>query len=459
MKLLLSTLGLLGVAGISLLPIGTNKKDELVKKSDSKPVFTLPAKVTYAEHVAPILNSRCAPCHHPGAVGPFSLVGFENAKKHSATVANAAGERRMPPWKAVHGYGEFKDENRLSDEQIALIKKWTETGTSRGDQKLEPKAPTFSGEWQAGTPDIVLSPSKPFKLDEEGDDVYRNFVFDLGNTEPVYVRGMDVKPSNRKVVHHVIAFLDSSGRSAKFAEKSKDGQEGYTSSGGGIGTTPSGSLGGWAPGVTVAFADKGTAFKIAPGTKIVMQVHYHKSGKEEVDQTKLGLYVSKQAPEKQLEIFWAANPIFRIPPGADNHKVAWSERIPIDSTLYSVMPHMHLLGKSMKAKITLPDGKEIPLVFVDKWDFNWQIVYQLKEPLFVPRGSRLSVEAFYDNSTKNPHNPREVPEAVGWGEQTTDEMALLVAVYASGKPMTMQEQMREKIQDRIQQFLKGGGGK
>jgi hypothetical protein len=120
---------------------------------------------------------------------------------------------------------------------------------------------------------------------------------------------------------------------------------------------------------------------------------------------------------------------------------------------------MHLLGKSMKAKITLPDGKEIPLVFVDKWDFNWQIVYQLKEPLFVPRGSRLSVEAFYDNSTKNPHNPREVPEAVGWGEQTTDEMALLVAVYASGKPMTMQEQMREKIQDRIQQFLKGGGGK
>lgn len=442
----------LGIAGVLMKQTPAPTKVEPAKK------ISVPANVTYAEHVAPILNDKCATCHHPGAVGPFSLLGYENAKKQSENIVSATGDRRMPPWKAVHGYGEFRDENRLTDEQVAILKKWSETGAKRGDAKKEPKQPTFSGEWQAGTPNIVLTPQKAFKLGAEGDDVYRNFVFDLGNKEPVYVTAMDVKPGNRKVVHHVIAFLDESGRSQKLAERNNDGQEGYNSSGGGIGTVPSGALGGWAPGVAVAFAEKGTAYKIAPGTKIVVQVHYHKSGKEEVDQTKLGLYTQKEAPARELDIFWAANPMFRIPAGADNHKVAWSEKVPVDATLYSVMPHMHLLGKSMKAKATLPDGKEIPLVFVDKWDFNWQLVYRLKEPLFLPKGSRLSVEAYYDNSTNNPNNPNETPRAVTWGEQTTDEMALLVAVYSTGTPIKFQDQMKEKVRDRVQQLLKRNGG-
>ena len=180
-----------------------------------------------------------------------------------------------------------------------------------------------------------------------------------------------------------------------------------------------------------------------------MQVHYHKDGKEELDQTKLGLYTTKVKPEKEVDIFWCADPIFKIQPGESNHKVAWKETIPGDATIFSVMPHMHYLGKSMKAKIIKTDGSEIPLVFVDKWDFNWQLIYALKEPLQVKKGWRVEVEAYYDNSDANPY---KTGRTVTWGEQTTDEMALLVIGYVSDQPIDMTAKIRQKVLD----FAMGG---
>ena len=429
----------LAVVGIAF---GANHKTKT-------PKLQIPKNVTYAEHVAPILNSHCTSCHHDGAVAPFSLVGFDASKKQGANIAAATEGKRMPPWKAVHGYGDFKDENRLSESEQAILNKWAATGEKRGDAKKEPKAQVFNSDWDLGKPDIIVSSSKPFKLAAEGDDVYRNFVFDLKNTGPIYVTAMDVKPGNRKVVHHIIGYLDAGGRSVKLAAKNTDGQEGYTSTGGGIGTVPSGSLGGWAPGVTVNRTLPGTAYVIRPGTKLVMQVHYHKDGKEELDQTKLGLYTTKVKPEKEVDIFWCADPIFKIQPGESNHKVAWKETIPGDATIFSVMPHMHYLGKSMKAKIIKTDGSEIPLVFVDKWDFNWQLIYALKEPLQVKKGWRVEVEAYYDNSDANPY---KTGRTVTWGEQTTDEMALLVIGYVSDQPIDMTAKIRQKVLD----FAMGG---
>jgi hypothetical protein len=413
----------------------------------SKP--QIPKNVTYAEHVAPILNAHCTSCHHDGAVAPFSLVGFEASKKQGANITSAVEDKRMPPWKAVHGFGEFQDENRLTATELAILKQWAESGEKRGDLRKEPKPQFFSNSWDLGTPDIILSANKPYKLAAEGGDVYRNFVFDLKNTEPIYVTAMDVKPGNRKIVHHIIGFLDAGGRTVKLAAQNTDGQEGYTSTGGGIGTIPSGSLGGWAPGVTVRKTPAGTAFVVRPGTKLVMQVHYHKDGKEEFDQTKLGIYTTKVKPEKEVDIFWCANPIFKILPGESDHKVSWKETIPGDATIYTVMPHMHLLGKSMRAKIVKTDGSEIPLVFVEKWDFNWQLVYSLKQPLKVKKGWKIAVEAFYDNSDANPYKTNR---PVTWGEQTTDEMALLVVGYTSDQPINMASKIRQKIQD----FASGG---
>jgi hypothetical protein len=400
--------------------------------ASSKPKAVPPAskaKPTYAEDVAPLLNRRCVSCHRPGEIGPMTLVGYENAKKWSAMVASVTESRRMPPWKAVAGYGEFHDENRLTQDEIAMLSRWHESGAPRGDKKKEPATPVFKGEWALGTPDLVVGSKQPFKLGPEGADVYRNFVFKTNSKEPMYVTAIDVKPGNRKIVHHVIAFLDDRGQSHRLEAEANDGQEGYTSTGGGVGFLPSGALGGWAPGVVARYTPPGTGFKVEPGSTIVMQVHYHRTGKPETDQTKLGLYFAKEPVQKEMRLMWAMNGGIRIPAGKPDYQATLAYPVLKDATLYGVMPHMHLLGKKMKAWLDLPDGTNRPLVYVDDWDFNWQLFYTLKEPIKVPAGSKLRVEAVYDNSKDNPRQPSYPPHDVTWGEGTYAEMFLLLAAY------------------------------
>lgn len=387
-----------------------------------------PAPVTYAESVAPILYKHCTPCHRSGEVAPFSLTSYDEAKKWAPMIAWAAETRRMPPWKAVSGYNSFHDENRLSDDQIRALKAWAAAGAPRGDLKLEPAPPKFSEGWLLGKPDLILKAAKPFKLDAEGRDVYRNFVFKTDFKETKWVRAIDVRPGNRKVVHHVIAFLDEQGRSVALEQKQNDGQPGYTTFGG-VGFAPSGSLGGWAPGLQPRFSPDGTAFELKPGTNIVLQVHYHKSGKPEEDQTELAVYFAQEPPRRALRLAWIANPLFRIPPGEKDHLVTTRFPVPADFTAYAAMPHMHLLGKEMKAWVEKPDGSTVPLVWVKDWEFNWQFIYSFKEPLKIPRGSTIRVEARYDNSADNPNNPNNPPKPVTWGEQTTDEMMLLIVPF------------------------------
>lgn len=386
------------------------------------------SKVNYAEHVAPILNAHCVECHRPGEVAPFSLIGYDNARKWSKMASKVTDTRLMPPWKAVHGFDEFLDENRLSPMEIETIKRWDAAGAPRGNPKKEPATPKFSGEWPIGQPDVIVEPEKEFKLGPEGSDVYRNFVMNYDFKEPVYVTAMAVRPGNPRIVHHVIAFLDQSGSAVRLAAKQTDGQPGYSTFGG-PGFLPSGSLGGWAPGYRTRQTPPGTAFKIEPGTKLVLQVHYHRTGKEEEDKTRVGLYFSKTPVKDEIHLSWMLNPFLRIPAGESNHKMVYTKEIRQDITLYSVLPHMHLLGKSMKAWVEMPDGSEKPIIYIDRWDFNWQLAYMLKEPLHIPHGSKIHIEAFYDNSKDNPNNPSSPPKLVSFGEQTTDEMFLMVGAY------------------------------
>ncbi|AIE87975.1 hypothetical protein [Fimbriimonas ginsengisoli] len=391
-------------------------------------------KVTYAKDVAPILNERCVTCHRPGEVAPFSLIGYENARKWSGMTSAVAAKGVMPPWKAVHGFGEFRDENRLSDDQKEILKLWHDQGAPRGDRKKEPATPTFAGnEWTLGAPDMVLQSEKPFKLRAEGTDLYRNFVVHNDSTTPIYVNGIDIRPGNKKIVHHVITFLDGGHNGRRLEAKLADGQEGYTTSGGGVGFNPTGSLGGWAPGVRGRHTPDGTAFVVPAGTDFVLQIHYHPSGKPEEDQTKVGLYTSKEPPQKPIQLMWIFNFKVDIPAGEKEYKLRREFTIPADATMYTVMPHMHLLGKSMKSWLELPDGTTKPLVYVDDWDFNWQLNYVFKEPIHVPKGTKQIVEAVYDNSATNPRNPNNPPQRVTWGEATTDEMFLLIDAYTLDK--------------------------
>ncbi|MEZ0325839.1 MAG: ascorbate-dependent monooxygenase [Fimbriimonas sp.] len=419
----------LGAAALTVFSIAATSPQG-AKKSASPPKRA----VTYAEDVASILNEKCVSCHRPGEVAPFSLVGYENAKKWSGMTSSVTKHGIMPPWKAVEGYGEFKDPNTLTKEQIQAIADWHEAGAPRGDAKKEPETPKFNNsEWGLGTPDMVLGASKPYKLDAEGEDVYRNFVMKSDWKEPIWIKAMEVKPSNRRIVHHVIAFLDDKGGARRLEAANKDGQEGYTGPAGGTGFMPSGSLGGWAPGTNAQMSPKGIAFKVDPGEEIVLQVHYHKTGKVEEDLTKIGLYTAKEPIEKEMDLNWVFNFGINIPAGEKEYKSRREFTWKNDVTMYGAMPHMHLLGRKMKSWLEYADGTVKPLIQVDDWDFNWQLTYVFKEPIKIPAGTKQIVEAVYDNSSENLRNPNSPPKRVTFGEKTTDEMFLMIFPYTLGK--------------------------
>jgi thiol-disulfide isomerase/thioredoxin len=395
----------------------------------------LPAqsKVTYAEHIKPIFDRSCVKCHRPGEVALFSLEEYENSRKWAPMAKIVTQSKRMPPWKAVHGYGEFQNENRLSEREIELIKRWADGGAARGDAKKEPPTPKFPAqEWALGTPDAIVAPEKPYNVSAEGQDDYRHFIIKTNYSETKFVRAMAVKPGNAKVVHHVIAFIDEKGASHRL--DAKDGQPGYSTFGG-VGFLPDGSFGGWAPGNNPLETPDGVAFELKPGATIVLQVHYHKTGKPETDLTKVGLYFAKGKVEKVMSLAWMANLRLRIPAGEKQAVQKQTVPIPADITLYALMPHMHLLGREMRADVEFPDGRTQPLIYVKDWDFNWQLNYALLEPMKIPKGSKIHITATYDNSSDNMHNPNNPPKEVRWGEETTDEMMLLVAAYTIDEGM------------------------
>lgn len=398
---------------------------------DAPKPLKAPAKPTYARDVAPILNRSCVSCHRPGEVAPFSLADYATAKTYGATVAAVTKSHQMPPWKAAAGYGEFQHENRLTDVEIQTLANWAANGAPRGDKRLEPAPPAAPvGGWTLGTPDLVLkAKGGPYRLDAEGADVYRNFVLENPSDKDLWVRAMDVHPGTKKVVHHVIVYIDALHKGRNLAAATKDGQDGYVSFGGGVGFNPSGALGGWAPGLRPYETPRGEAFRVPAGADIILQVHYHKSGKPETDATQVGLYLAKEPVDKEVRLAWIAQPFIAIKAGDKAYAAHKEFTVRADVTLHTLMPHMHLLGHTMRAKVVEPDGKEIPLIDVPNWDFNWQLSYALKEPLSIPKGSKIVVDATYDNSADNPNNPSNPPKNVYWGEATTDEMFLLIASY------------------------------
>lgn len=379
-------------------------------------------KVTFYRDVLPILQRHCQSCHRPGEIGPFPLMTYEQARAWAPLLKDYTQRRVMPPWKAEPLAGvDYAGERRLTDKEIETLCAWADEGAPEGDIQNAPPPATFTEGWTLGQPDLVLTPAREFHLEATGRDVYRYFVFPTHYNEDKYVTAIDVRPGNRRVVHHVIAFLDSSGRAQQLADK--DGQPGYTGFGG-PGFIPSGGLGGWAPGNIPRHLPDGTGIVLPKGATVVAQVHYHKSGKPETDRTTIGVYFAKSPVTKRVDILPVANFFLQIPPGAERHEVKAFGGFATDVHALAVMPHMHLLGREMKVTATLPDGKEQPLVWIKDWDFNWQDTYWFKNPVALPKGTRVNVTSYYDNSAKNPRNPNNPPRWVRWGEQTTDEMCI-----------------------------------
>lgn len=412
------------VSGSRTTPVGCVLPRARPRPNDDD---STPHAVTWCRQVSRIVAKNCLECHRPGAIGPFSLETYEQALDWAADIQQVTAEKTMPPWKAVPGHGEFARTRSLSAEDIATLEAWVTDGCPLGDEAELAEPPKFPDGWLAGEPDLILEPSEDYELAADGGDVYRCFVFPTDFDRDRYIVGLEVLPGNRRIVHHVIAFVDTTGRSEVLDQE--DPGPGYRTSQGFPGFLPAGGLGGWAPGNTQAHLPEGMAKVLPRGARVVMQVHYHKTGKRERDRTRLGLYASRvqvTRAVRALPLMPKGGPLsgMRIPAGEANYEIRGSFTMPADALALQVTPHMHLLGKDMRVDATLPDGRVEPLVYVQGWDFNWQESYQYRQPVVLPRGTRLELVAHYDNSADNPRNPRHPPEEVHWGEQTTDEMCI-----------------------------------
>jgi hypothetical protein len=397
-------------------------------KSDKGAATSSNAVVTYAGEVAPILYRNCVTCHRKGEVAPFALETYPQARAWARAIKTFTASRKMPPWKADSN-GEFHSERRLTDAEIATLAAWADAGAPMGDARRLPPLPQFAAGWKLGTPDVVVEMPETYELGPDGRDVYQCFVIPTSYSEDRWVAAIEVAPGNRRVVHHVIGFLDTSGTARKL--DAADSAPGYTNPtpGNAPGFTPAGLLGGWAPGNDPARLPPGVGTLLPKGADIVMEVHYHRNGKPELDRTRLGIHFVQGPVEKRLRMDAVINRTFRIPPGDADHLVRGSAQIPQNITVLGVTPHMHQIGRSMTAKAVLPDGTVRPLIHVPDWDFNWQLTYGYKEPVKLPDGTRIEVSARYDNSSANPHNPSKPPREVTWGEQTTDEMFVFFFAY------------------------------
>jgi hypothetical protein len=394
---------------------------------------------TFNKDIAPLLWKHCADCHRTGEIGPFPLLSYKDAAKRASFLVDVVQSRQMPPWKAEPGYGKFRDEHRLSEAEIQLVAAWAKAGAPEGAAADLPKPPEFPSGWRLGEPDVVLQMAQPFKVPANGRDLQQCFVIPIPVDGDRTVMAFDFRPGNSKVVHHAILYLDEMG-----IAKRKDKGNGYNSFGG-PGILPSGALGAWAPGTTPTPLPDGFGRYMKKGSDLVLQIHYHPSGKEEIDQSKIGLYFTKK-PAKQIVggIGVSARKI-DIPPGEKNYRIhAESAPLPVDAKVLEVFPHMHYVGKEMKAYIVHTDGKQEPLIWIRDWDFNWQGGYILKEPVKLPKGSHVKIESVYDNSSDNPRNPSSPPKRVLFGEQTTNEMCLFGMAVVTENPQDLRQIARMK---------------
>ncbi len=378
---------------------------------------------TFNKEIAPILWKNCASCHRPGEIGPFSLLTYRDAAKRASFLGEITTSRRMPPWKAEPGFGSFHDERRLSDEEIRKIADWVEADAPEGDAKDLPPAPTFPEGWQLGTPDLVLKAGEAFAVPASGRDAYRCFVIPIPIDSDRTVAAVEFRPGNRKVVHHALLYLDSTGAARR--KDADDPGPGYASFGG-PGVIPTGGLGGWAPGAMPRLLPDGVGKLLRKGSDLVLQIHYHPDGKPETDESVVGIYFTRTPARKIAGGIAVRTRSLDIPAGEKRyHVTAQSDPLPADVQAIGIAPHMHYIGKEMKVVAESPDGTTIPLIWIKDWDFNWQGQYQYRSPVKLAKGSVIKLDAYYDNSADNPRNPSRPPRRVRWGEQTTDEMCLL----------------------------------
>ena len=421
-------------------------------------VFAAPPAPTFTKDVAPILYNSCVGCHRPGEIAPMSLISYDDVRPWAKSIRLKVASREMPPWGADPRFGKFKDDRSLSADEIETIARWVDAGAPKGRDADLPSVPTFATGWSHGQPDVIIEMPVDFQIPAEGEVPVIDFFTRSPFTEDVYVKGLEVRPGTSAVVHHAgLYVIDKLPDGAKLvngqivnADGKPMGRNQVARANGGSATEEIQKLLSYVPGRGYEEYQGDAGQLIKAGSYIDFYMHYQPTGTPQKDRTKLGLYLAKKGQDIGHQIyhsFSAAGPtayivegkeyapkwradqtrdeggvnLPNIPPYAENWKVVSVHTIREPITLYGLTPHLHLRGKSMKYTLTWPDGGEEVLLDVPKYDFNWQVYYELESPKRIPAGSKVTVVTLFDNSPKNRYNPAPEKE-VFWSEQSWDEM-------------------------------------
>lgn len=368
-----------------------------------------PGTPTYAKEVSRIIQAKCADCHHPNGIGPFSLLTYRQTKGWAEMIKEVVSDRRMPPWHADPAVGKYRNDRRLTDEEIQTIVKWADGGRPMGNEADLPAPIKYSEDWRIPGPDMVFELPEEQSIDPSGVVPYREIEIPTNFTEDKWLQAIEARASNPKVVHHIIVFVRSPEMQAGERQDFQRLGRGF--------------LVGFAPGVIPTVLPEGHAVKVPKGSSLIFQMHYTPTGKHEVDRSQLGINFAKQPPAREVITATTINGDFTIPAGDPNYRVVAGSVLPDNAILYSMTPHMHYRGKSFEYIAHYPDGKSETLLRVPNYDFNWQTSYILETPARLPKGTRIETIAHFDNSAANKANP-DPTKPVRWGEQTWEEMMI-----------------------------------
>lgn len=385
--------------------------------------------VTYHADIAPLLVQNCASCHRPisndpkdplcVAGAPFSLLDYTTVKAHAAEIAEATARRAMPPWLPESGAHRFANERRLSDAQIALLRQWVDQGSPEGDATTPVTAPTWPDGWQLGTPDLVVTMPEAFTIPARGGDVFRNFVFPVPTAPTRYVRAIEFRADNPRVIHHANVAVDPS-RLARRLDRAEPGP--------GFAAMPEDQVSnvyGWSPGRVPVMEPADTAWTLDEGSDLAVQLHMIAGMTPETVRPSIGLYFSSTRPTRTPVVIKLESKVIDIPAGEPAYVVEDQYVLPADVDVVSLYPHAHYLATKMTAEAVLPDRSRQTLLSIPQWDIRWQDQYRYVTPLRMPAGTTVRMNFTYDNSAGNARNPARPPQRVRWGSKSTDEMAAL----------------------------------
>jgi len=383
--------------------------------------------VTFHKDVEPVLQKHCQTCHRPGEVGPMPLLTYAQVRPWAKSIKQAVTTGKMPPWGAAKGTPHaFGNDPRLSAEELQILRAWADGGAPEGDLKDAPKPKEWTEGWDMGEPDVVFQPGKPYKIPAKGTVEYTYYIVPNAFKEDTWVKGVEIRPQARSVVHHVIAYVRTPKSSwlkgyephtyfvperrareeRPREEKAHEWRE---------------FLVGYAPGYRSSVWQDGRAKFVPAGSDLVYEIHFTTNGTEFEDASRVGVKFAKEPPAERVMTNAVMNSRLTIPPGADNHKEEAAIEMLQPARLVALNPHMHLRGKAFEYRLTYPDGRKETILSVPKYDFNWQLNYEFSKPLDLPKGTKIECTAWWDNSPNNPYNPDPKAE-VKWGDQSWDEM-------------------------------------